>query len=179
MLSKAKRDAQMNQQANQKIQSMSKKERAALEKAQQEKEKAAKKAAANRQKAFQAAQKLAQKQGGKKQPAGRAYGAGSRPASRAYGGGYGAMSNRKKGGPLGFLLSIKGAALVGGVGFMWVNQRELLLKLGLKYPLLLAKFVMTKTWAMLFRPILRRVLVMRSASKGVAAVGGELPGGSY
>ena len=44
---------------------------------------------------------------------------------------------------------------------------------------MLSSFVTTKAWAVLFRPILRRVLVMRSASKGAAAVGGELPGGSY
>ena len=150
-------------------QAMSKKDKAKLEKAQKEREKQMKKAQENRQKAFKNAQKAAARGGGKP-----AYGmGGGRPASR------GAMASKPdRGGVVGFVLSPKGLALLGGVGFMYLQQRPLLMKLT-SVPLMLVSAVLKKGWALLLRPLIRRLLVMRSASKGPAAVGGELPGGSY
>ena len=77
------------------------------------------------------------------------------------------------------LFSLKNALILGGVGYMWIAQRELLMNVGgmlLKYPIMLASLILKKTWALLFKPILRKFLVMRSSG---GQVGGELPGGSY
>ena len=68
--------------------------------------KAQKAAASKRQKQFSSAQRSASKRGGA--------GMGVRP---------------RRGGPLGFIVSFKGAALIGGVGYMYIAQRELLLRL--------------------------------------------------
>ena len=87
-------------------------------------------------------------------------------------------------GPLGFVLSVKGVALLGGVGYMWVAQRQLLLKLSgiaLKYPLLIASMVFRKGWDLLLKPLLRKLIALKGGSGGAAAMAaaGELPGGSY
>ena len=82
-----------------------------------------------------------------------------------------------------------GAVVLGGVGYLYIAQRQMLLHalgLGLKYPIMLVSFVSRQLWTMLLKPILRKVLHLRGASGGVAgaaasaaAAGGELPGGSY
>jgi len=77
-----------------------------------------------------------------------------------------------------FLTSPKGFALVGGVTALWFFQRPLVLGVA-KYPLLIAKMLLQKVWNLLLKPLLRKFLVARSRGGGAAAVGGELPGGSY
>ena len=82
--------------------------------------------------------------------------------------------------PLAFLFSVKGVALGAAAGYLWIAQRELLLSvlgLILKYPVMLASFVVRTTWSVALKPVLRKVLMLRSG--GAAPPVGELPGGSY
>ena len=137
---------------------MSNKEKALLKKRQEAQAKAQKAAAAKRSKAFKQAQRAAQKRGGAVARANRGSSHGD--------------------GPVAFLMSPKGLALVGGVTALWFFQRPLVLSL-LKYPLLIAKVLLQKVWNLLMKPLLRKFLVARSRGGGAAAVGGELPGGSY
>jgi len=120
---------------------------------------AQKKAAAQRQKAFKGAQ-------------------GQRPASRARGG---MQASRGGGNPLGALLSVKGAVLVGSVGYLWVAQRPLMLSISgkvLKYPILILTAVIRSVWTIMLKPIIRKLLLLKGGA-GAASAGGELPGGAY
>jgi len=150
-------------------QAMSKKDQKKLRKQQDEllkKQKAAaakatKANAAKRQQAFSAAQRQASKRGG----------VGAMRAKRTDG------SN-----PLAAVFSIKGALALGGIGYLWVAQREVLLKalgLVLKYPIMVLSFVASKAWALLLKPVLRKIILLRGSSGAVGAAGGELPGGAY
>ena len=47
------------------------------------------------------------------------------------------------------------------------------------YTMMILSLIVKKAWAILLKPVIRQVLVMRSQSKGPGAVGGELPGGSF
>ena len=139
------------------------KRQAAAAKQQAKVNKAHKAAASKRQKAYSSAQRSASKRGGA-----------------------GMVARPKRGGPLGFIVSIKGAALIGLTGYMYIAQRELLLRLvgmGLKYPLMIAKALISKAWALLIKPILRKLIRFKgSGAAGAAAgaaAGGELPGGAY
>jgi len=134
-------------------QTLGKKEKAQLKKQEEANAKQKKKAAAVRAKAFEQAQRAALRRGGAK----------------------GAMRPTRRNGLVAFVLSFKGAALVGIVGAMWLTQREALIKIigmGTKYPLLLVSTLLRKGWDILLKPLLRKVLVARSQSA-------ELPGGSY
>lgn len=152
------------------MQGMSKSDRKKLEKAQKEKEKQVKKAQEQRQKAFKNAQKAAAKGGGR--PA-YGMGAGGRTATRG-----GMQVKPKRGGLVGFVFSPKGLVSLGVLGYLYLQQRPLLTRLT-AVPLMIATTLIKKAWSLLLRPLIRRVLVMRSSSRGPAAVGGELPGGSY
>ena len=169
-MQQAQRERAALNNADGKLSSKSKKEKQKVQKQLEAQQKAAKKQAENRQKAFKAAQRQAAKAGG-----------GARGAA-ARGGyaGYGArgVTRADRGNPLSAIFSLKGAMLVGGVGVLYVAQKELLMSL-VKYPLMILSLIAKKAWAILLKPILRQVLVMRSQSKGPGAVGGELPGGSY
>ena len=79
---------------------MSGKEKKQLKKQQEAQAKAQKKLQAQRQKAFKSAQRSASKRG--------------------------AMGVQRRRGPLSLLLSFKGIAVAGGVGYMWLMQRPLL-----------------------------------------------------
>jgi len=92
-------------------------------------------------------------------------------------------------GPLGFVLSVKGALLFGGIGYLYVAQREVLFRvlgLVLKYPILAVSVVMRKVWDLLLKPVLRKFIQLRGTSGSVGAAaasagldGGVLPGGAY
>ena len=152
------------------MQGMSKGDRKKLEKAQKEKEKQLKKAQEARQKAFKNAQKTAAKGGGRPH---MGMGAGGRTATRG-----GMQVKPKRGGLVGFVFSPKGLVSLGVLGYLYLQQRPLLTRLT-AVPLMIATTLLKKAWSLLLRPLIRRVLVMRSSSRGPAAVGGELPGGSY
>ena len=102
-----------------------KKRQAAAKKQQEAHAKATKEAAAKRQKAFAEQQRRAAKGGGKA------------PMRAARG-----RSGAEGKGLVGHVFSIKGVAFLGGIGYMYVAQRDVLMKGGtilLKYPLLIAK----------------------------------------
>ena len=102
-----------------------KKRQAAAKKQQEAHAKATKEAAAKRQKAFAEQQRRAAKGGGKA------------PMRAARG-----RSGAEGKGLVGHVFSIKGVAFLGGIGYMYVAQRDVLFKGGtilLKYPLLIAK----------------------------------------
>lgn len=73
-----------------------------------------------------------------------------------------------------------GAALLGGVGYLYIGQRAMLMKV-LQVPILVASLVTRKAWAIFLKPILRKLISLKGggAAAGAAAAGGELPGGSY
>ena len=122
--------------------------------AQDEREKQSKKAMAARQKAFKNAQRSASKRGA-----------------------MGASRRNEREGVMSKVLSVKGAAVLSGVGYLWVAQRELLLKLlgvGLKWPIAFALWVGRTGWGLLLKPVLRKLLAMKGG-----APAGDLPGGSY
>ena len=68
-----------------------------------------------------------------------------------------------------------GAALLGGMGYLYVAQREVLMKL-VQVPLMVAKLVLAKSWALLLKPILRKIIQLKGSAGGAGA---GLPGGSY
>jgi len=101
---------------------MSNKDKKKALKQQEEAAKRRQKELAARQKAFNSAQKKAQRTGG----------------------GYGRRAVAERSNPLSFLFSLKGAAMTGVAGYLFVAQRELLGTIGgmlLKYPLLLIKLL--------------------------------------
>ena len=111
-----------------------------MEKAQKEREKQMKKAQENRQKAFQW-----QKAAARNEPA---YGmGGGRPASR------GAMASNPTAAASG-LCPLAEPALLGGVGFMYLQQRPLLMK-PTSVPLMLVSAVLKRA-GLLLRPLIRR-----------------------
>ena len=111
--------------------------------AQQKKDAAArqKKAAQERQKAFAAAEKAA----------------GRRAAARG--------GKPKRSGPLGFLLSFKGIALISVTAYLYFAQRVLLVSV--------ASGIVKGFWTLLFKPLLRAILSLRPGR------GEQLPGGNY
>ena len=72
-------------------------------------------------------------------------------------------------------LLFSGAALLGGMGYLYVAQREVLMKL-VQVPLMVAKLVLAKSWALLLKPILRKIIQLKGSAGGAGA---GLPGGSY
>jgi len=133
------------------------KQQAAAKKQAEAASKANKAAATQRQKQFAQAQRAASK----RQGAG-----GVRPRR----GGEGK-------GPLGFVLSVKGALLFGGIGYLYVAQREVLFRLLgliLKYPIMVASLIMRKAWDLLLKPVLRKVIQLRGSSGSVGAAAASL-----
>jgi hypothetical protein len=125
--------------------------------AQKKQQEAQKKAQATRQKAYTQAQRTASKRG-------------AQTMAKQRGGG---------GNALGAVFSLKGALVLGSVGYLWVAQRPLLLAVFSKlfqYPMLLLTSVVRSVWSVLLKPILRKLVLLKAGSK---SAGGELPGGAY
>jgi len=83
-------------------------------------------------------------------------------------------AGRSRGGERGLLgrvFSLKGLVLLGGVGYLYVAQRQLLAALVLKPVALLVKAV----WAVAIKPILRKFISRPGGA--YSGGGGELPGG--
>jgi len=93
-------------------------------------------------------------------------------ASKRYAGSRRAAVQPKRGGLAGFVLSWKGVVALGGVAYLYVAQRELLVGKLLKYPLWFVSWLFRCVWVMALKPVVRFVVLR---GKG----GGELPGGSY
>jgi len=124
---------------------MSNKDKKKALKQQEEAAKRRQKELAARQKAFNAAQKKAQRTGG-----------------------YGRRAVAERSNPLSFIFSLKGVALTGVAGYLFVAQRELLATIGgmvFKWPLLFL------TWAV--KSVLYRIVKMRGGGPST------LPGGTY
>ncbi len=79
---------------------------------------------------------------------------------------------RQRRGPIKALLSIKGIALLGSLGYMYAQQRELLMAIVLRLPLKLLNAVARLGWSVLLKPVLRLAM-------GRGRTASELPGGSY
>ena len=101
-------------------------------------------------------QKLRQKAATKR------YAAGSRRAA----------VSTKQGGLAGFVLSWKGLVMLGGLAYLYIAQRDLLMGKLLKYPVWFVSWIFRTVWTVALKPIVRFV-ILRGKS------GGELPGGSY
>ena len=86
-------------------------------------------------------------------------------------------------------LPLAGAALAGGLGYLYIAQRAVFFKIAsmvLKYPIMIVTMVLKQGWAMVIKPILRKLIALRGTSGAVGAAaaaagvaGGELPGGTY
>lgn len=144
------------QQQQQQQMPMSNKEKKRLLKAQEDAKKKKQKEYEARQKAFKAAQKKRGATSGR---------------------GRSAVSERK--GFFGHLFSFKGLALTGGVGYLYIAQRELLFSLtGLlfKYPVLIATWLGRTLLNVIVKPILLRLVALKSGGSSASDV---LPGGAY
>jgi hypothetical protein len=75
------------------------------------------------------------------------------------------------GGPIGFLFSWKGLLLVALTGFLYVQQRELLMAIVLKYPIALFGFICRTVWQVALKPLVRLIISFRGSN--------ELPLGAY
>lgn len=81
--------------------------------------------------------------------------------------------------PLARLFSFKGIAVTAIVGYLAVAQRELIISIGallLKYPVLLVIWVGRTLVNVLVKPILLRLMFLKSSRTGRSDI---LPGGSY
>ena len=87
-------------------------------------------------------------------------------------------SHERGGGPLKAVFSVKGLVVCGTLGYLATQQRELLLKFGLQMPLMILRQLAKTAWTVVLKPLIRKLLLIKSGGGGGAPVG-ELPGGSY